>query len=173
MKSTSCCHSCFKGRLFTLVVVGAPPHSFSQVAKEPGCAVCVHSAANFVHIADHVIGLAAPSLTTFLSSVETCGDRVVGELGCRKNCPVQTRPGAYHPRLGTVGVFLARPRTLGTRTCRGARLLATVVFWIPESPRLCLAVVLPTYKVTKYKSNADQILGFNPGRTGKIDCTKI
>ena len=153
MESTSCSHYCLKACLLTLIVVFASAQPFFKIAKEPWLAICVHPATNLIHIADHVIGLVAPSMTTFLGSVETHGDGVVGELGCRKNCPVKASSGAGHPRLGTFGIFLARPRTLGTRTCRGARLLATVVFWIPESPRLCLAVVLPTYKVTKYKSN--------------------
>ena len=94
----------------TSVLAAANP--FSQIAKEPGLAVRVHSAANLVHIADPVIGLVAPSVTTFLSPVETHRDGVVGELVCRKSCPVKTSCGADHPRLGTVGVFLARPRTL-------------------------------------------------------------
>ena len=117
MESASCCHSCLKGRLLTLIVVLAAANPFSQIAKEPGLAVRVHSAANLVHIADPVIGLVAPSVTTFLSPVETHCDGVVGELVCRKSCPVKTSCGADHPRLGTVGIFLARPRTLWTRSC--------------------------------------------------------
>ena len=71
-------------------MVFASAQPFFKIAKEPWLAICVHPATNLIHIADHLIGLVAPSMTTFLGSVETHGDGVVGELGDGKNIYLTT-----------------------------------------------------------------------------------